>query len=186
MTPVLLTPLSADVPQVPEFFESTKIRSFWEHMAGLMPTGEGVPVAAFDMMDIYRLVPDIMVCDVDARTCRQRVRFAGTRIASVSRQDATGRYLDEIYVGPYRSQQLAAFSMAVATGRSQWTNVSVAGAAGSLPEQLQNAGACYERLVVPLVADDGSVVQLAAILNFTEDCPSEIEFQHREVVPLSK
>jgi len=169
---------------MPAFFESANIRVFWEHMTELMPASGVVPASAFDMMNIHRLVPDIMICDVLAQTCRQRVRFAGTRIASVFQQETTGRYLDEVYVGPYRSQQLAAFSMAVATGWPQWTRVNILGTVGNLPKQVQGAGACYERLVVPLAAADSSVVQVAAILNFSDGCSGDSEFLHREITPL--
>jgi len=184
MPPVLLTPEGADVRRMPPYFQSANICTFWEYISELMPASGAVPASAFDMMDVHRLVPDIMICDVDAQSCRQRVRFAGTRIASVLHQETTGRYLDEINVGPYRSQQLAAFNMAVATGWPQWTHVSIVSASGGLPKETVYAGICYERLVVPLAGSDSSITQLASIMDFSDTKSGMKEFQHREITPL--
>lgn len=146
--------------------------------------GDGIAkVEKFDLMNVHRLAPLIMVCDVDIEACRHKLRFVGTEIVDVFGEETTGRYVDEIDVGPYRSQQLAAFNMAVASGRPQWTRVCVVGAGEYPIGQVKRSGVCYERLVVPLVGRDSSVVQLAAMMHFAEISYEGREFEQQEIVP---
>lgn len=169
---------------VPTFMKSGPVRDFWSHTTRLADAAGMANARDFDLMSIHRLAPDIMICDVDIDTCRHRLRFVGTRIVAMFGEETTGRYLDEVYLGPFRSQQLAAFNLAVASGCAQWTRTC---AAVSRDIQGKPAGAgnreCCERLVVPLCGEDQVVVQLAAITRRAYIvCKSEA-FEHQEVLP---
>lgn len=173
----------SDIGSVPVFMRAPQVRALWQHVISLLPSTGMVFTRNFDLMDIHRLAPDMIVCDVDTETCRNRLRFVGTRVVELFGEESTGQYLDEVNIGPYRSQQLAAFNMAVASGWPQWTKVSVSRRADEQVPALSRAGLIYERLVVPLADDGGAVKQLAAVVAFSEDACDQNEFEHIELPP---
>ncbi len=166
---------------VPMFMQAPHVRAFWQYLRTLpCPTGI-VRLTDFDLMDIHRLAPEMIICDVDIESCRNRIRFVGTRVVELFDEESTGRYLDEINIGPYRSQQLAAFNMAVASGCPQWTSVCVTRPANEAIYAMRQPSVTYERLVVPLAGDGGVIAQLAAIVVLGEgDCVRD-GFQHMDV-----
>ena len=168
---------------VPVFMQAPQVRAFWQHVDSLMSASGHVPVRDFDLMDMHRLAPEMIVCDVDIESCRNRLRFVGTRVVEVFGEETTGRYLDEVNIGPFRSQQLAAFNMAVASGWPQWMKVIVSASVDKSVPALQPTGLIYERLVVPLAGDDGAVKQLAAVVSFREDVCEQSAFEHVELPP---
>lgn len=185
MSTALNTEYAARHRPVPRYMQAPQVRAFWQHVSSIMPDTGIVLAHEFDLMEIHRLAPDLIVCDVDIESCRNRLRFVGTRVVEVFGEETTGRYLDEVNIGPYRSQQLAAFNMAVASRWPQWTKVSVSRSKdeGVIPV-LQTAGIVYERLVVPLAEKDGvTVKQLAAIVAFSEGPCDHNEFEHMDVPP---
>lgn len=168
---------------VPAFMQAPHVRAFWQHVNSLMPASGIVHIRDLDLMDIHRLAPEMIVCDVDIESCRNQLRFVGTRVVEVFGQETTGRFLDEVNIGPYRSQQLSAFNMAVASGWPQWMKVSVSPHADRSVPTSQFTGVIYERLVVPLAGDDGAVKQLAAIVAFSEDVCDQNTFEHVDLSP---
>lgn len=168
---------------VPIFMQAPQVRAFWQHVNALMPVSGIVLVRDFDLMDIHRLAPEMIVCDVDAISCRNKLRFVGTRVVEVFGEETTGRYLDEVNIGPYRSQQLAAFNMAVASGWPQWTKVSVCRRSENSVSALQPTGLVYERLVVPLAGEGGAIKQLAAVVAFSEEFCEQSAFEHLDLPP---
>jgi hypothetical protein len=184
MTPALQPARTADSNESPGFIQSGSIRAFWVHIVALMNSKGIIKAEDFDLMDVHRLAPDIMICDVDFESCRQNLRFVGTRIVDLFGAEPTGRYLDEIDLGPYRSQQLAAFSMAVASGSAQWVRVCAVGVGERPNARIRPSGnSSYERLIVPLVGDDSMVVQLVSIMRFADITCENGAFEHREIVP---
>lgn len=165
----------------PAFLQSAAVRSFWVHMKGLMRPRGVVEASDFDLMAVHRLAPNIMICDVDVESCRSRLRFVGTKVVEVFGEEPTGRYLDEVNVGPYRSQQLAAFNLAVASGMPQWTRVSVVRARERPFDKIAGQGVSYERLVIPMAGMDNRIRQLAAIMEFTEGVSVSNEFEHYQI-----
>lgn len=183
MATALDTGVIHDKGLVPVFMEAPQVRAFWQHVKSLMPESGVVLARNFDLMDIHRLAPEMIVCDVDIESCRNRLRFVGTRVVEMFGEETTGRYLDEVNIGPYRSQQLAAFNMAVASGWSQWTKVSVSARADKSVHTIQPSGLIYERLVVPLSADAGAVKQLAAVVAFSKGVCEQNKFEHADLPP---
>ena len=167
----------------PGFLRSGEIRAMWRYMAQLAGHDHIASSIKFDLMDVHLLAPDILICDVDALTCRHRLRFVGTRYAAVLGEDPTGWYIDEVNLGPYRSQQLSAFNQAVATGLPQWNCVRVVGRDDYAPDCITRAGVSYERLIVPLAGGNKMVEQLVAITRIEEIMSDRNTFEHEEIVP---
>ncbi|MBO6520000.1 MAG: hypothetical protein JJ900_03825 [Rhodospirillales bacterium] len=165
----------------PAFLHSEPVRAFWVHMKKLMRPRGVVEAADFDLMAIHRLAPNIMICDVDVESCRSRLRFVGTNVVEVFGEEPTGRYLDEINVGPYRSQQLAAFNLAVASAMPQWTRVNVVRQREHPFDKIKGKGVSYERLIVPMAGKAGNIRQLASILDCAEGVAASNEFEHYEI-----
>ncbi len=167
---------------MPEFIQGPAIRAFYTRMMGLM-RGQGLPrFTDLNLMEMHRLAPDIMIIDVDLVTCRHRLRFVGTRVVNVLGQESTGMFIDQIDIGPFRSQQLSAFNQAVASKKPQWTfvNAHLAGLPGMRPGRKLSCS--YERLIVPCIDVFGKVTHLAAILQFAEQSVGNNQFEHQEIV----
>jgi hypothetical protein len=98
-------------------------------------------------------------------------------------EDPTGWYIDEVNLGPYRSQQLSAFNQAVATGLPQWNCVRVVGRDDYASDSKIRAGVSYERLIVPLAGINKLVEQLVAITRIDEIKSDRNTFEHEEIVP---
>ncbi len=170
-----------ETSDVPEFFIAPAICEFYTRMTGLM-NGQGLPrYADLDLMDMYRLAPDIMIIDVDQISCRNRLRFVGTRVVEVLGRETTGMFIDQIEIGPFRSQQLSAFNQAVASKKLQWTFVNTQLAALPVLRPVRLSTCSYERLIVPCVDSFGEITHLAAIMQYAESSGRNNEFRHREI-----
>lgn len=183
MAQVLLNNTLEDDCSTPGFLMSGEIRAMWRHMSQLAGQDHIASSIKFDLMDVHLLAPDIIICDVDTLTCRQKLRFVGTRYAAALGKDPTGWYIDEVNLGPYRSQQLSAFNQAVATGLPQWNCVKVAGRDDYVSGLATRAGVSHERLIVPLAGINKSVERLVAITRITEIMCQRNTFEHEEIVP---
>ena len=182
-----LTNTPAHKPVAPGFMKSLAVRDFWDHLSQLIYENGMVKIIDFDLMKIHRLAPYIILCDVDFEICRHKLRFVGTRAVEFFGGETTGQFLDEVNLGPYRSQQLAAFNMAVASGCPQWTLSRVVAAdetgSGLSMSRVSCHGNSYERLIVPLAGVGSTIRQLAAITYASEiPCDSDA-FEHQEVAP---
>ncbi|MEQ8320861.1 MAG: hypothetical protein RH946_11390 [Rhodospirillales bacterium] len=167
----------------PGFLMSGEIRAMWRHVTQLAGHDHIASSIKFDLMDVHLLAPDTIICDVDTLTCRHRLRFVGTRYAAVLGEDPTGWYIDEVNLGPYRSQQLSAFNQAVATGLPQWNCVRVVGRDDYASDCKTRSGVSYERLIVPLAGINKPVERLVAITRIDEIMSDRNTFEHEEIVP---
>ena len=167
--------------RVPAFIVTPGIRDFYARTAAMVRSGQLARFIDFDLMSMYRLAPDIMIIDVDPATCRKMLRFVGTRTVNVFGQESTGMYLDQIDIGPYRSQQLAAFNMAVAARKPQWTCVKVQLANDRLTSYSATKGIAYERLIVPFMDEKQQASHLVAMMSCTATDIVDNAFEHREI-----
>ena len=66
--------------------------------------GRRMPARAdIDPLDIPRLLPNLLLIDVETGSGRLKVRVAGTHVVEMYGSDYTGRYLDEIDFGDRRA-----------------------------------------------------------------------------------
>jgi hypothetical protein len=63
-------------------------------------TAAGIPDRSrLDPLALRRLLPNLIISEVQAAPFRIRYRLVGTKVADVTNYDFTGRYLDEILAG---------------------------------------------------------------------------------------
>lgn len=166
---------------MPSFIMTAEVRLFWQHMVSLT-MGEAPPkYTDLDLMDIHRLVPNVLVLDVERGSGRLLIRFIGTMIVDMFGYETTGRYMDEINIGPHQEKLLAVYDEAVASRSPHWTLAKVTLTDAENPFVSERKGFTYERLVCPFCGPAGDVTQLVALLTCR---PSDIageDFMHRPI-----
>ena len=65
----------------------------------------------FEPLDIHRLLPNVVLVDIEQRPFRIRFRVIGTRIVQAFNTDYTGKYADEVFpdayeVGPFKARRI--------------------------------------------------------------------------------
>ena len=159
-----------------DMFDTPEISEFWEYTAALPRTNALPQYAAFDLMDVYRLAPCIVVLDCEPENYRLRVRFAGTGVVELFGGETTGRYMDQINIGQQKDSLIAAYQQAIDDRCPQWTMADVM--LNSAPLQRLFT---YERLAMPFVDDDGRVCHVVALLHRHEWNGANDSFEHKEL-----
>ena len=141
---------------------SPRLRELHDHWLG-MRAGRHMPSRAdFDPVDVPRLLPHLLLFDVEPGTDRLKVRVAGTLVVEMYGGDYTGRYFDEIDFGDRRTAVLQGYSVCLRTRQpyiseqTYWTPLKIARR--------------VERLILPLSDDDATVTHILTGLEFK---PSE-------------
>lgn len=121
--------------------------------------GRSMPSRAdIDPVDIPRLLPNLLLIDVEPDTRRLKVRVAGTAVVEMYGSDYTGQYLDEIEFGDRRAAVLFDYTSCLESGQayaaehSFWTGRGISHR--------------IERVILPLSDDGETVSQLIAGLEF--------------------
>ncbi len=132
-----------------EQIESAAIRALFVYWSGKRRNGALPRRADVDPAEIPKLVPNIIIADIEYDPFRVRYRLAGTRIVAMTGYEFTGRYLDEIALpndeGPFlECYRLACDSRAPVITRIKW-------------RLGPNDAAEYDVCFLPL-SDDGSTV----------------------------
>lgn len=121
--------------------------------------GRAMPARAdIDPLDIPRLLPILLLLDVEPGSGRLKVRVAGTAVVEMYGADYTGRYLDDIEFGDRRAAVLHDYTVCrlsrqpYVSEHSFWTTRGVT--------------MRIERVILPLSEDGETVSQLLAGLEF--------------------
>lgn len=125
-----------------------ELYAYWESKCAgrTMPSRNDI-----DPIDIPRLLPNLILFDVEPGTLRLKARLVGTRVVQMYGRDYTGEYLDEIDFGERSAAILHDYLTCVATRHvyvsehSFWT--------------IRGADYRIERMITPL-SDDGETVNL--------------------------
>lgn len=80
-----------DVSQV----ASERVREFHRYWRGKAAGGLPPPRSAMDPVEIPRLLPYLVIAEIEREPLRVRYRLVGTRVAEANGSDFTNRYLDE-------------------------------------------------------------------------------------------
>lgn len=121
-------------------------------------TGRKMPSRRdLDPVDIPKLLPSILLLDVEADTGRLRFRLVGTRISDIYGRDYTGQYLDEIFFGRNRDQIIDAYQSVASDGGPHHCFIDFTNRDGLEFDM--------ERLILPLSTDGEAVDKLIAILD---------------------
>ena len=114
--------------------------------------------ADFDPVDMPKLLPHIILVDVENPGPRLRVRLSGTNVVNVFGGDYTGQYLDEIDFGDARQKILHDYIFAVDAKRPLFSDHKF--------RRLSGTYLNIERVILPLSDNDDSVNILMAVLSF--------------------
>ncbi|MDF1735699.1 MAG: PAS domain-containing protein [Minwuia sp.] len=131
--------------------------TYWQTMRG----DRRIPSrSSFSPAEVPRLLPSLILLDVEPGTGRMVVRVLGTRVATVYGKDYTGRYLDEIYFGANTTSVLDDYGTCARDG------VPVLGERNF--RNVRDVVYRMERLILPFSDDGKSVNKLIAGLHFIE------------------
>lgn len=123
--------------------------------------GRSMPSRAdIQPQEIPRLLPGVILVDVEPSDLRLRVRLAGTMVVEAYGEDYTGRYLDEIYFGGERDKVLSDYRMVVELRQPYCSDHRF--------HNVNDTTYDIERLILPLSNDDKAVNMLLAVLSFRE------------------
>lgn len=114
--------------------------------------------ADFDPVDMPKLLPHIILVDVENPGPRLRVRLSGTNVVNVFGGDYTGQYLDEIDFGDARQKILHDYIFAVDAKRPLFSDHKF--------RRLSGTYLNIERVILPMSDNDDSVNILMAVLSF--------------------
>lgn len=107
--------------------------------------------ADLDPVDIPRLLPTLILFDVEPGTQRLKARLVGTRIVEMYGNDYTGQYLDEIDFGDRRKAILHDY-MTCYRSRTMYVSEHTFWTTRNISYRV-------ERLILPL-SDDGETVSM--------------------------
>lgn len=132
-----------------------QLHAYWNDRCA----GRTMPARAdLDPADIPRLLPNLILLDVESGTERLKVRLVGTTVARMYGTDYTGRYLDEIEFGDRRNAILHDYMTCYrskgvyVSEHTFWTDRGV--------------NFRIERLILPLSDDGDTVSMLLSGLDF--------------------
>ena len=127
---------------IEERFRSDAIRELYSYWLSLRADRAAPARAQVDPMAMRRTLPHLGLFDVENDPRRYRVRIMGTEVVAWYGCDVTGRYLDEIDLGPDPAPVFAILDHVVAT-------MTPAHMTGDYVKQ-DGRQIRYERLVLPL------------------------------------
>lgn len=124
---------------------------------------EGRPMpgrADLDPVEVPKLLPYLILFEVEADSKRLWVRLAGTEVVRLYGRDYTGSYLDELDFGDQRRAVLADYRACVKNGRPAVAHRKF--------WNLSGLHYRFERLILPLSDDGREVNMILAGLDFEE------------------
>jgi hypothetical protein len=147
--------------------ESRLIRQLFEYWQSKCRDGRLPRRADIDPGEIPRLMPNLMIVDIEHDPFRVRYRLVGTRIVQATGFEFTGKYLDEISFdedeGPFlESYHLAATEKIPVLSRIKWHLD---------PDVTGEYDACF----LPL-SDDGETVHMVLSVECYENVEREFTF----------
>lgn len=147
-----------------------KVRALYEHWASLRPSADALPGRRdFDPMAVARLLPHVMLIDVEGRPPRFRYRLVGTRMVEALGAELTGQWLDEAHSqGGRYTPQFPAYERVALEGQPEWRR--------GKPHFAGYIDKCteMERVFLPLAANGRDVDMILAIAVFFNDAGEEL------------
>jgi hypothetical protein len=110
-----------------------------------------------DPLDIPKLLPGVLLLDVEHETHRLRFRLVGTRITELYGSDFTGQYLDNTFFGRHRDKVVDDYEQVMREGIPHHCWMEFTNRDG-LEFKM-------ERLILPLSRDGCTVDKLIALLD---------------------
>lgn len=139
---------------------TSALLEYWEQARGerVMPAR-----ADIDPIDIPRLLPFILLLEVDNDTGRVKIRLMGTRVRDLYSEEFTGRHLDEIFFGRNREQVLTSYNEALDSRAPHHCWMRFTNKDGLEFDM--------ERLILPLSGDGTSIDMFISLLDIHPGVP---------------
>ncbi|MGD1878350.1 MAG: PAS domain-containing protein [Kiloniellaceae bacterium] len=150
--------------------ESTLIRQLYVYWRSKCREGAIPRRADIDPAEIPRLMPNLLIADIEYHPFRIKYRLVGTKVVETTGFEFTGKYLDEIILSDYEGPFLECYQTACATklpmmGRIKWHIDS------------ETTGE-YDICILPL-SDDGKIVNKAISIECYENLERDYTFLSR-------
>ena len=134
-----------------------EIYDYWTDKRG----GRSMPARTdLDPLDIPKLLPNIILIDVEPPDDRLRVRLMGTWIVHMFDSDYTGQFVDELDLGEAADEIVQEYSAAVVAAEPICSDHRLRTLSGQFYD--------IERVILPLSNDGIRVTMLLIALDFTE------------------
>jgi len=132
-----------------------EMHAWWTARRGI----SGIPDRAeLDPLALRHLLPNILISEAEAEPFRIRYRLVGTKVASVTGFDFTGRYLDELIAGGSDTPWMEHYA-AIRASRAPLL--------GSVTEATTNGGRfTYEFGIFPLTLGGTEVKQFVSVEDY--------------------
>jgi hypothetical protein len=142
----------------PELSKSTLVRELYDWWRA--HTGSaGLPDrSSFDPIEHRRLMPNLMISDVELEPFRIRYRLVGTRVVANLGVDFTGRYLDELLLPGYEVPWMDYYRQSYAERRPVMGSVTDPARSGNT--------FTYEFGVFPIARAGDAVAQFIALEDY--------------------
>ncbi|GIK98437.1 MAG: hypothetical protein BroJett029_26460 [Alphaproteobacteria bacterium] len=114
--------------------------------------------ADFEPAEMKRLLPNLIIAEIEAEPLRVRYRLVGTKVAAASGFDFSGRYLDEIDLATGAENWLAQYREILASRRPLFGRAEV--------PTVDGGSFGYEFALFPVTTDGRSVNQCLEIEDY--------------------
>ncbi|WP_416899640.1 MAG: PAS domain-containing protein [Minwuia sp.] len=140
--------------------KTQELLDYWNGLRGdrEMPSRKEI-----DPVDLRRLLPHIMITEIEPDTGRFLFRLVGTRVTVMYGNDNTGKYLDEVYFGRHREAITRSYVTAYETRAPHHCWMKFTNREGLEFDM--------ERLILPLSSDGQRVDKLISLLDIHENQP---------------
>jgi len=132
--------------------ETLFLREFYEYWSSKCRQNRLPARADMSPADIPRLLPYLYLVDVERDPLRFRFRLVGTRVCEWFGHDATGSYVDDPLDGDLDLGMAEVYRQVVESRVPRYVHRDIA--------ELGTLVHCFDRLVLPLVGEDGAVEKL--------------------------
>ena len=138
-----------------------KVRQLYDYWTSIHPASGRLPGRAhFDPMRVPRLLPHLVLVDVEGRPPRFRYRLIGTRMVEALGANFTGQWLDEAHASDDGSPKFPRYSGVVTSGVPDWRRGKPLFA--SYIEKCTE----LERLFLPLAANGADIDMILTVTVF--------------------
>lgn len=145
---------------------TAEVRELLSYWIAIHP-GDRIPArAAFDPLRVQKVLPNLVLTDVERNPYRFRVRLMGTGIVEAMGGDFTGKYLDEVWPDA-DNQLLVRHRIEVAeTGLPNYRY-------GFSPTPFRLDFAALERVFLPFASNGKDVDVILSVIAYMQPLPEE-------------
>jgi len=140
---------------------AAELRDLLAYWIAIHP-GDRIPSReAFDPLDVRKVLPHLVLTDVERDPYRFRVRLMGTAVVDAMGGDFTGRYLDEVFPDAEHQLLIRDRIEVAETGLPNYRH-------GKSPTRFRLDFAALERVFLPFASDGRTVDQILSAVVYLQ------------------